>query len=64
MNIFLLSYDNDNLKNPFFFAADFFNALRPKLKAILLLNHVHICETPQQVSDRVMGIFKKIATEV
>jgi hypothetical protein len=42
---------------PIFSASDFFNALRLKLKAILLLNHVHICETTQQVSDRVMGNF-------
>jgi hypothetical protein len=48
-----------------FSAADFFNALRLKLKGILLLNHVHICETPQQVSDKVMGnFFKKIPTEL
>jgi hypothetical protein len=61
---FVKSYNNDNFKNPFFSplifsAADFFNALKPKLKAILLLNNIHICETPQQVSDRVMGNFFK-----
>jgi hypothetical protein len=56
-NFFWLGFDNGNFNNPFFFTADFSKALRLLLMTILLLNHAHIYQTPQQVSDEVMGNF-------
>jgi hypothetical protein len=53
------------LSPPIFSAADFSKALRLLLMTILLLTHAHICKTPQQVSDGVMGnFFQKIPTVV